>query len=282
MNAIKVLLVLVIGIALCGSSGAMAQVAVAPLTARVTDQTGTLTSDQTNTLEQTLQAFESRKGTQIAVLIVPTTEPETIEQYSLRVVDQWKLGRKKVDDGALLIVAKNDRTLRIEVGYGLEGALNDAISNRIINEVIVPRFREGDFSGGITAGIDQMIRVADGESLPAPQSRKGEGPPNVWRFAPVIFMLAIVFGSALRSMLGRLPGAAVAGGVVAVIAWLLAAGLAATIVAGAIAFLFTLTSGGIGSYVGTYGLGHRGGGSGRGGFGGGGGGFGGGGASGRW
>ncbi|EIF32173.1 beta-propeller domain-containing protein, methanol dehydrogenase [Burkholderia sp. Ch1-1] len=286
MNALKVLLALVIGVALCGSSGAMAQVAVPPLTARVTDQTGTLTSDQVSEIEQTLQAFESRKGTQIAVLIVPTTEPETIEQYSLRVVDQWKLGRKKVDDGALLIVAKNDRTLRIEVGYGLEGVLNDAISNRIISEIIVPRFREGDFSGGITAGIDQMIRVADGESLPPAQSRKGEGTPNVWRFAPVIFMLAIVFGSTLRAMFGRLPGAAVAGGVVAVIAWLLAAGLAATIVAGAIAFLFTLTSGGMGGYVGTYGIGRHGGGFGRGGrgggFGGGGGGFGGGGASGRW
>jgi len=286
LNPLKVLLALVIGVALCGSWVAMADVAVPPLTARVTDQTGTLTSDQVSRLEQTLQAFESRKGTQIAVLIVPTTEPETIEQYSLRVVEQWKLGRKKVDDGALLIVAKNDRTLRIEVGYGLEGALNDAISNRIINEIIVPRFREGDFSGGITAGIDQMIRVADGESLPPPQSRKGEGPPNVWRFAPVIFMLAVVFGSTLRAMFGRLPGAAVAGGVVAVIAWLLAAGLAATVVAGVIAFLFTLTSGGMGGYVGTYGLGRRGGGFGRGGrgggFGGGGGGFGGGGASGRW
>jgi uncharacterized protein len=286
LNPAKAFLALVIGVALCGSSVAMAQVTVPPLTARVTDQTGTLTSDQMGTLEQTLQAFESRKGTQIAVLIVPTTEPETIEQYSLRVVEQWKLGRKKVDDGALLIVAKYDRTLRIEVGYGLEGALNDAISNRIINEIIVPRFREGDFSGGITAGIDQMIRVADGESLPPPQSRKGEGPPNIWRFAPVIFMLAVVFGSTLRSMFGRLPGAAVAGSVVAVIAWFLAAGLAATLVAGAIAFLFTLTSGGMGSYVGTYGIGRHGGGSGRGGrgggFGGGGGGFGGGGASGRW
>lgn len=286
MNALKVFLALVAGLALCGSEVAMAQVAVPPLTARVTDQTGTLTGDQVSELEQTLQAFESRKGTQIAVLIVPTTAPETIEQYSMRVVEQWKLGRKQVDDGALLIVAKNDRTLRIEVGYGLEGALNDATSNRIINEIIVPRFRDGDFFGGITTGIDQMIRVADGEALPPPQSQKGEGPPDIWRFAPVIFMLAIVFGSALRSMFGRLPGAAIAGGVVAVVAWLLAVGLAATIVAGVIAFVFTLIGGGMGGYIGTYGLGRRGGGSGRGGrgggFGGGGGGFGGGGASGRW
>lgn len=155
-----------------------------------------------------------------------------------------------------------------------------------LSEIIVPRFREGDFYGGVTAGIDQMIRVADGEALPPPQSRKGEGTPSVWRFAPVIFMLAIVFGGALRAVFGRLPGAAVAGGIAALIAWLLAAGLAATIVAGAIAFLFTLTSSGMGGYVGTYGIG-RGGGFGRGGrgggfSGGGGGGFGGGGASGRW
>jgi uncharacterized protein len=286
LNALKALLALVIGVALWGPLSAMAEVAVPPLTARVTDQTGTLTSEQSGALEQTLQAFESRKGTQIAVLIVPTTEPETIEQYSLRVVEQWKLGRKKVDDGALLIVAKNDRTLRIEVGYGLEGALNDAISNRIINEIIVPRFREGDFNGGVTAGVDQMIRVANGEPLPPPQARKAESPPNVWRFAPVIFILAIAFGGTLRAMFGRLPGAAVAGGVVALIAWGLAAGLAATAMAGVIAFLFTLTSGGMGGYVGTHGIGHRGGGFGRsgrgGGFGGGGGGFGGGGASGRW
>lgn len=283
MNALKALVTLVTGVMLWGASGAMAEVAVPPLTARVTDQTGTLTSEQAGALEQTLQAFESRKGTQIAVLIVPTTAPETIEQYSMRVVEQWRLGRKRVDDGALLIVAKNDHTLRIEVGYGLEGALNDAVSNRIINEIIVPRFRRGEFYGGINAGIDHMIRVADGEPLPSPQTRQGGEPPNIWRFAPVIFMLAIVFGGVLRAMFGRLPGAAVAGVGVAVIAWLLAAGLLATIAAGVIAFVLTLTSGGIGSYVGAYGLGRRGGGSGRGGgFGGGGGGFGGGGASGRW
>jgi uncharacterized protein len=286
LNPLRALLTLIIGLALCGATGASADVAVPPLTARVTDQTDTLTSDQTSTLEQTLQAFESRKGTQIAVLIVPTTEPETIEQYSMRVVEQWKLGRSRVDDGALLIVAKNDRTLRIEVGYGLEGALNDATSNRIIQEIIVPRFREGDFYGGISAGVDQMIRVADGEPLPPPPVQAGGESPNIWRFAPVIFVLAVALGGVLRSAFGRLPGAAVAGGVVALIAWLLAAGVVATIVAGAIAFLFTLTGTGMGGYVGTYGMGRRGGGFGRGGrgggFGGGGGGFGGGGASGRW
>lgn len=126
---------------------------VPPLAARVTDATGTLTDAQRATLEQSLKDFETRKGSQVAVLIVPTTQPETIEQYSIRVVEQWKLGRANVDDGVLLIVAKNDRTLRIEVGYGLEGVLTDATSHRIIDEVIVPSFLRGDFYGGISAGV---------------------------------------------------------------------------------------------------------------------------------
>ncbi|PMS19666.1 hypothetical protein C0Z18_12505 [Trinickia dabaoshanensis] len=279
------LFALIVTLALLGSAGAAGEVAVPTLTARVTDQTATLTPDQIESIGQTLEAFEARKGTQIAVLIVPTTEPETIEQYSLRVVEQWKLGRRQVDDGALLIVAKNDRTLRIEVGYGLEGALNDAISNRIIRETIIPRFRENDFYGGIAAGVDQMIRVADGEPLPPPQTRTRGGSPDVWKLAPVIFMLAVALAGVLRSAFGRLPGAVIAGGGAALIAWLLATGIAAVAAAGLIAFLFTLFGTGMGAYVGTYGIGHHRGGfgrGGRGGFGGGGGSFGGGGASGRW
>src|ERR1017187_5170898 len=116
-----------------------AQVPVPPLTGRVTDQTATLSAEQKAVLEQTLQAFEARKGSQLAILLVPTTAPETIEQYSLRVAEQWKLGRKKVDDGAILVIATTDRALHIEVGSGLEGALNDATSKRIISEIIAPR-----------------------------------------------------------------------------------------------------------------------------------------------
>src|SRR4029079_18540012 len=112
--------------------------------------------------------LEVRKGSQIAVLMLPTTEPESIEQYSIRVAEAWKIGRKKIDDGALIVIAKNDRKLRIEVGYGLEGALNDATTRRIIAEIITPRFRSGDFAGGISAGIDRIIRVIDGEALPTP------------------------------------------------------------------------------------------------------------------
>jgi len=144
---------------------------IPPLTARVSDVTGTLTADQRAALEAKLATFEASKGSQVAVLLVPTTQPESIEQYSLRVVEQWKLGRKKVDDGVLLIVAKDDRKVRIEVGYGLEGVLPDAIAKRIVEEAIVPRFKAGDFYGGITAGVDRILRVIEGEALPPPEAR---------------------------------------------------------------------------------------------------------------
>ena len=264
-----------------------AQVPVPPLTGRITDQTATLTAEQKASLEQTLQAFEARKGSQLAVLIVPTTTPETIEQYALRVAEKWKLGRKKIDDGAILVVAKSDRAMRIEVGYGLEGALNDATSKRIISETITPRFKEGDLYGGITAGVNQIIRVVDGEPLPQPDGKRAGGIANIQQYVPVIFILALVVGGALRAALGRLPGALVTGGAVAVVAWLFAGAVSVALVAGVIALLFTLLSGGMGA-MGGYGVGgHRGGGFGTGGFGGGGfggggGGFGGGGASGRW
>ena len=259
-----------------------AQISVPPLTERVTDQAALLTTEQKASLEQTLQAFEARKGSQIAVLIVPTTAPETIEQYALRVAEQWKLGRKKVDDGALLLIAKTDRALRIEVGYGLEGALNDATSKRIISEIITPRFKEGDCYGGITAGVNQIIRVIDGEPLPEPSRIAGSGMGELQQYVPILFMLALVGGGVLRSLLGRFPGALVTGGAVGFAAWLFAGALSIALIAGVLALLFTLFSGGMGGP----GIGGRRGGFGGGGlgggFGGGGGGFGGGGASGRW
>lgn len=270
---------------------AWAQVAVPPLTARVTDQTGTLTREQQAGLERMLQEFEARKGTQIAVLMVPTTAPEAIEQYALRVGEQWKIGRKKVDDGAILVVAKDDRALRIEVGYGLEGVLNDATASRIIREVIVPRFRENDFYGGINAGLDRMMRVIDGEPLPAP-SRTGapavEG--GLMQMLPVLLVVALIGGAILRAVLGRFLGAAATGGAVAFLAWMLAGAMAIALIAGVMAFVFTLGGGGGRRYYGGFpggGIGFPrgggwGGGGGLGGFGGGGGSFGGGGASGRW
>ena len=271
---------LLIAFTLCCSFVASAEVTVPPLVGRVTDQTATLTPEQKATLEQTLQAFEAKKGSQIAVLIIPSTAPETIEQYALRVAEQWKLGRKKVDDGAVLVVAKTDRALRIEVGYGLEGALNDATSKRIISEIITPRFKQGDFYGGITAGVEQIIRVIDGEPLPAADRKLTGSNLNVQQYIPVIFILALVIGSVLRAIVGRFPSAILTGGAVAIVGWLFAGALSFALGAGVIALLFTLL-GGMGGGMGGYGMGGRQGGSG-GGFSGGGGGFGGGGASGRW
>src|SRR3989454_10314314 len=180
------------------AAAAWAQQSVPPLTAQVVDQTGTLTTEQNAALERKLRDFEMRKGSQIAVLMVRSTAPEPIEQYSLRVVEQWKLGRKKVDDGALLIVAKNDRALRIEVGYGLEGALNDATAKRIVSDIIAPRFRDGDFYGGVNAGVDAMMRVIDGEPLPGPNGRAAPG-GGVGQALPILLILALVAGSLLRA-----------------------------------------------------------------------------------
>ena len=279
------------------SHAAEGLVPVPPLQARLTDLTGTLTAEQQSGLEQSLRAFETRKGTQIAVLIVPTTKPEEIEQFALRVVEQWKLGRKKVDDGALLLIAKVDRTLRIEVGYGIEGALNDATAKRIVSEVIAPRLKEGDYFGGVRAGVDQLIRVVDGEPLPAPKpgaggSQRGSVSQNVGQLLPLMFVLALVVGGVMRAALGRIPGALATGGVLALAGWLLGGAVIAAVIGGGIAFLITLLGVGmgrhggmLGGYYGGRGGGHRGGGGfggGGGGFGGGGGGFGGGGASGRF
>jgi uncharacterized protein len=262
--------------------GARAELAVPPLTARVTDLTHTLTASQRDTLENELRAFEARKGSQIAVLIVPSTAPETIEQYSIRVTDAWKLGRKGVDDGVLLLIAKDDRALRIEVGYGLEGVIPDAVAHRVINEIIVPYFKQGDFYGGIQAGVARLIRLIDGEPLPPPQQRDDawEGLGNL---LPLLFIAVLVGGGVLRALFGRLIGAGVAGGATGVVAWLILGSLGMAFAAALIVFLFVLLAG---VRVGPLGDGGFGGSLGGGGFGGGfsggGGGFGGGGASGRW
>jgi uncharacterized protein len=262
-----------------------AETAVPQLSAPVMDLTGTLTATQAAALEQTLRTFESSKGSQIAVLIVPTTAPETIEQYGIRVAEQWKLGRKGVDDGAILIIAKNDRTLRIEVGYGLEGVLNDATCKRIISEIIVPRFRQGDFFGGITDGVNRMIQVIQGEPLPEPSASPAMNAKDLRPFALFVLVAALVIGGLLRSALGKLPGAIVTGGVLGYLAWLVGGAIFVAIAAGFVAFLLTLLGGGIiGPLMSGMAGGRRGGGGfgSGGGFRGGGGGFGGGGASGRW
>ncbi len=146
-----------------------ALVAVPPLTQHVTDLTATLNPQQMTALEDKLTAFETQKGSQVVVLIIPTTEPEDIAQYGIRVAEAWKIGRKKVDDGAILIVAKEDRKLRIEVGYGLEGVIPDAVAKRVIAETITPYFKTGDFAGGIDAGVTQLTELINGEPLPPPE-----------------------------------------------------------------------------------------------------------------
>jgi uncharacterized protein len=270
-------------------------VAVPALKARVTDLTGTLSPEQVAALDEKLGSFEQSKGSQVAILIVPTTLPEEIEQYSIRVAEAWKLGRKGVDDGAILLVARNDRKVRIEVGYGLEGVLPDAIANRIIDEDIVPRFRDGDYYGGISAGVDRMLSVIGGEQLPEPaQRRPAHGAAGgLGNLLPLLLVVALVGGSILRRLLGRVGGALATGGIVGFITWLLVGIVAMSVFAGVVAFVFAVTGGigggpgGSGWYSGRRGggigfPGGFGGGFGGGGFSGGGGGFGGGGASGSW
>lgn len=268
---------------------------IPPLAARVTDLTGTLTTDERAQLETRLADFETRKGAQIAVLIVPSTEPEEIEQYSIRVVDAWKLGREKPDDGALLLIAKDDRALRIEAGRGLEGALTDLVSKRIIADTITPHFRQGDFAGGITAGVEQMIRVVDGEPLPEPDLRWTGAPEKLGGQLPFLLGLIFVGSLVLRALLGRALGSVATGAAAGTFAWWVTQALGFAMGVGAFALIASLMLGlqnggrwssrpGHGGWTtGGWGRGgYGGGGRGSGGFGGGGGSFGGGGASGRW
>jgi uncharacterized protein len=285
-----------ISLLLLFGSGALADVAVPPLRSPVTDLTGTLTSEQSATLEQRLRAFEAKKGSQIAVLIVPTTQPETIEQYGIRVAEAWKLGRRGVNDGALLLIAKDDRAVRIEVGYGLEGVLPDVLANRIVDQVVVPRFRSGDFFGGIREAIERMIALIEGEPLPEPEQSQRDVPSanGLGNALPLLLLLVFVGSTVLRGILGRFGGASVTAGIAAAIVWFLTSTLLIAIGAAVIAFVIALLGGGGGGgWVnprrrgrGGYSGGGWGGGGwsggGGGGWSGGGGGFGGGGASGRW
>jgi uncharacterized protein len=273
----------------CWAFAALADVAVPPLSGRVVDQTGTLSAGDISSLTQTLKDLETRKGSQVAVLIVPTTAPETIEQYSIRVAEAWKIGRKKIDDGALLVVAKNDRKLRIEVGYGLEGALTDVTASRIIEEIIVPKFRGGDFAGGISAGVAQIVAVIDGEKLPAPQTPQWthapqspqQGSDPLDHINPFTLFVLIAVAATLRSLAGRLIGSVMSGGMVGVLAWFIMGSLAPAFFRGVLAFIFTMFAENLAWYGGGSSSGSSSS-SDSGGFSGGGGSFGGGGASGSW
>ena len=266
---------------------AWAQVAVPELSRRVTDLTATLSAEQIATLENQLAAFEAQKGSQIAVLLVPTTEPEDIAQFGIRVAEKWKIGRTKVDDGVILIVAKNDRTLRLEVGYGLEGVIPDAIAKRVIAETITPYFKAGDFYGGIAAGVQQLMRLIEGEPLLPPEAAAGGGGPG----NEGALILLVVGGLAVGWVLSLLMGRPAAGGVAA-----LGSGAVGAMLLGFSPLLLFIAvfvfagvaggrhAGGWTSGPGGFGGGGfgRGGGFGGGSWGGGGGGFGGGGASGSW
>jgi len=268
-------------------AGAQELQPVPQLTARVTDQTATLSADERARLEARLTAFEAEKGAQIAVLLVPSVAPEAIEQYALRVAEAWKLGRKGVDDGVLLLIAKQDRKLRIEVGYGLEGALNDATAKRIISETITPRFKQGDFYGGIDAGLDVLIKVVGGEALPPAKrdsrAKRADVDDNFETLLFAGFVLVFVVGGILRAIFGRFLGAGIVGGAAGVIASLMLSSLLVAVILGVVAFVVSLFVGRSGGGGWTSGGASWGGGSGGGGgFSGGGGSFGGGGASGDW
>ncbi|OZA10445.1 MAG: hypothetical protein B7X94_06540, partial [Hydrogenophilales bacterium 17-62-8] len=261
---------------------AWAQVAVPDLSRRVTDLTATLSAQQTAELDTQLAALEARKGSQIAVLIVPTLDGEDIAQFGIRVADKWKIGRTKIDDGVILIVAKDDRKLRIEVGYGLEGAIPDAIAKRVIAETITPFFKAGDYYGGITAGVGQLIKLIDGEPLPAPV-RASQMDNSLEGLLPFMVM-GFVVGSFLAPMLGRGTASGVAGLGTAGLAWLTSGVLLSSLlIGGGVLFagllLGVMGRGGGGGGWGGGGFGGGGfGGGGGGSWGGGGGGFGGGGA----
>ncbi|MDD5411663.1 MAG: YgcG family protein [Methylobacter sp.] len=262
-------------------AAAWALVPVPDLSQRVTDLTATLSAEQVNALENKLAAFEAKQGSQIAVLIIPTTQPEDIAQFGIRVADAWKIGRKNVDDGVILIVAKDDRKLRLEVGYGLEGAIPDAVAKRVIAETITPYFKTGDFAGGIDAGVTQLMGLIEGESLPAPVKE----PAVQLDEGGFMFILfgGLIAGFVLSAFLGRVMGgmlAALGSGVL--VALLFGLGFAAVMIGLMVFFIVGVRhrggsgwSSGGGGFGGGYG-------SSGGSWGGGGGGFGGGGASGSW
>jgi uncharacterized protein len=260
---------------------------VPPLTSQVTDLTGTLSPSDRQALESKLHDWEARTGNQLVVLMVPTTAPEPIEEYSLRVAEAWKIGQKGKDNGALFLIAKDDRHMRIEVGYGFEGVLTDVTSRRIIGETVAPYFKQGQFAQGINAGVDRIIEViGSGEPLPAEPARRA-APRHSFDYGNLFIILLVavpIVGTILRSIFGNIGGSTIGAGAAGAIAWFLAGSL---LIAGGVAvvafiiIVFSMFGGGRGGgwIPGGSGGGFGGGG---GGFSGGGGSFGGGGASGDW
>jgi uncharacterized protein len=273
---------------------------IPPLSARVTDLTHTLSASEQSALETKLADWETRTSNQLVVLIVPTTQPEPIEAYSIRVAEKWKIGRKGQDNGVLFLIAKNDRKMRIEVGYGLEGVLPDVTAKRIIAEDVAPAFREGKFAQGINIGVDRIVAVVGGEFTAPSRTAQPRGnaaqPFSFETLFVLLFIVVPLVGRLLRGIFGRLAGSTIGAGIVGGAAWLFAGSLGIAIVAAIVGFIVMiffgigggLSRGGTGGIVsggGWGGGGFSGGGfsgGGGGGFSGGGGSFGGGGASGDW
>jgi uncharacterized protein len=270
---------------------------VPPLSARVIDQTGTLGEAQRSALEDKLAAFEAAAGTQIVVLMVPTTQPEDIASYAQRLGDTWKIGRKDVGDGLLLVVAKNDRRVFIATAKALEGAVPDLAARQIIDRAILPAFRADDYAGGIDAGVDQLIARVKGEQLPAPSARSEARKGLQWEELAMFFFIGVpIIGSVLKGVLGRKLGSVATAGAAGAFGWWFSASLILAGVAGIVALLLVGVMGvGAGHRMGRrggppiiWGGGGGGGWGGGGGFGGGGfssgggGDFGGGGAGGSW
>lgn len=234
-------------ILLCQLTQAWAYIEIPKLSSRVTDLTATLSAEQTQALESKLAAFEAKKGSQIAVLIIPTTQPEDIAEFAIKVVDLWGIGRKGIDDGLILIIAKNDRKIRVEVNYGLEGVIPDAIAKRIGTETIAPYFKKNDYYGGINAGVDHIMGLIEGEQLPAPTqtntSQQDEG--------GFIFLLfgGLFAGSLFSSMFGRVVGGLIAGIGSGILAYLLLGfGIGAILIGIIVFFLTSARSGGGGGW----------------------------------
>ncbi len=264
---------------LAGAAWAQGLLPVPALTARMIDQTQTLAESERADLEAKLAAFEQRKGSQVVVLMVPTTAPEDIASYANRVGNAWKIGRKEVGDGILVIVAKNDRKMRIEVAKALEGAVPDLAAIRIIDEEMKPRFRNNDFAGGLNAAVARLIGLVDGEALPAPSSSGGSSKDSSegidWEnLAIFLFVGVFVAAPIVRSIAGKKLGSVVMGGGIGVIAFLITTSIVIAVLAGLAALMVSLFSA-----VAATSPGRRGGGGGGGGFGGWGGGGGGGGWS---
>jgi len=238
-------------LALCGAllgnaAHAQSVLAVPTLTARVMDQTGTLSEAQRQQLEDKLQAFEQAQGAQIVVLLVPTTQPEDIAGYANRVFNTWKLGRAGVGDGLLLVVAKQDRRIRIEVARALEGAIPDLAAKRVIDEVLTPQFRQGDFAGGIDQALDRLMALIRGEGLPAPAQPAAHGADAgvQWMDLGVLLFIVIpVLASVTRRIFGHKLGALATGGVVAVLAFSFTASLLLAAIAAMLATLLTFLAG---------------------------------------